>query len=136
MILDEENLEGEITGLGFANPVGDDGTTAERLGVLVFLDDPMLKLSNLLRSKPQGWFTTEVLRRFLFEFSPLTFLDLWSPRNDFLLQNLEIIWTLATVHKLIETPTLPKGYGKKNIIIHREPKARFHKGNNFLASTT
>jgi hypothetical protein len=53
MILDEESLEGEIRGLGFANP--GEWVIGEMLGVLllVFLDEP---ISNLLRSKSQGGF--------------------------------------------------------------------------------
>ena len=53
MILDEESLEGEIRGLGFANP--GERVIGEMLGVvlLVFLDEP---ISNLLRSKSQGGF--------------------------------------------------------------------------------
>ena len=51
MILDEESLEGEIRGLGFANP--GEWVIGEMLGVLllVFLDEP---ISNLLRSKSQS----------------------------------------------------------------------------------
>lgn len=51
MILDEDSLEGEIRGLGFAKP--EDWTIGEARGVLllIFLDDPM---SNLLKSRSHG----------------------------------------------------------------------------------
>ncbi len=126
MILDEENLEGEITGLGLANP--GDGTTGERLGVFVFLADPM---SNLLKSRSHGGLTTDALRMFSLELSTLVALDPCLSCFDFLWNDaliLEMIWILATVQRLTEIPTLPKGYDKNSIITQSEPKAMFHNG--------
>jgi hypothetical protein len=126
MILDEESLDGEIRGLGFANP--GDWTIDEMLGVLVlvFLGEP---ISNLLRSKSQGGFGD--FERFICELSILIILDLQAC-FEFLCRSSEIILILATMQRIKETPIFQIGEIKKSIVIHREPKAIFHKGQILL----
>lgn len=66
MMLEEENLDGKITGLGFANAC--DWTTGELFDEMIFFDVPM---SNLLKSRSHGGFATG-------EFVAGTFaLELW-----------------------------------------------------------
>lgn len=126
MILDEESLDGEIRGLGFANP--GDWAIDEMLGVLVlvFLGEP---ISNLLRSKSQGGLGA--FERFICELSILIILDLQAC-FDFLCGSSEIILILATMQRIKETPIFQIGEIKNNILIHREPKVIFHKGKILL----
>lgn len=121
---DEENLDGEIIGLGLDN--GNDWRVAgDIFGDLTFLEVPR---SNLLMSKSQGGLMIDEVLALGFEvilLDGLVFLNV-------LRINFDIIWIIDTRHRLKETATLPTLKGNNNIMIHKQPETILQTGKTLL----